>query len=83
MTDASLPEDLTLLDIHEVSHRVSLSHSSIYRMMAKGDFPKSFALTPKASRWLQAEVDDWITAKAATRHTPRPAAGMSAGAANV
>ena len=72
MPDTTLPDDLTLLDIHEVRRRVSLGTSTIYRMMDAGNFPLSVELAPRTVRWLKSEIDTWITLKAsAPRELPR------------
>lgn len=45
----------------EVSRRVGLGRSAIYAMMARGDFPRPYRLSPKAVRWSEAEIEKWIS----------------------
>ena len=45
----------------EVSRRVGLGRSAIYAAMDRGDFPRPFRLSPKAVRWSEREVENWIT----------------------
>ncbi len=59
-TSASLPRDLTLIDINEVCRMTALSHTSIYRMMKGNQFPQSHALGTRTVRWLKTDVEDWI-----------------------
>lgn len=64
MSDSSLQQtDLVLIDIHEVSAKVSLGVSTIYRMMKDGDFPASVSLAPRTVRWVSSEIDAWIAEK--------------------
>ena len=49
-----------LLTIFEVVDIVNLSRSSIYALMKKGAFPKNRKASISASRWISAEIDDWI-----------------------
>ena len=49
-----------LLKIAEVKSRVGLGKSKIYAMVAEGQFPRPYKLTPKAARWSEREVSDWI-----------------------
>lgn len=48
-----------------VSARTALPKSSLYALIAKGDFPKPVKLTEKAVAWSSAAVDQWIAARIA------------------
>ncbi|WP_316685461.1 helix-turn-helix transcriptional regulator [Ralstonia thomasii] len=48
----------------QVIEKVALSQSTIYAMIAKGEFPKSFELTPGRVAWLEEDVDAWLAEKA-------------------
>lgn len=37
-----------------------LSGSSIYRLAANNQFPKTIKLSSRSSGWLKAEIDDWL-----------------------
>lgn len=47
------------LRVQTVMERTGLGRSTIYAMVARGDFPQPIKLGPRASAWLEAEVDDW------------------------
>lgn len=56
----------------EVMLRTGLSRASIYSEIAAGRFPKQVKLTPgsdpkRAVGWIDAEVDDWIGTRIASR----------------
>jgi len=52
------PERLLLLS--EVSKRVGLCKSMIYKMIRKGAFPGPYKISPAASRWSEQEIVAWI-----------------------
>ena len=58
-----LPQDLTLINIHEVCRLACLGTTTIYRLMNAGTFPLSFTVSPGCVRWLKAEVEEWIANK--------------------
>jgi prophage regulatory protein len=67
---AEIKPKLVLLTAEEVAKRVPYSVSSIYRLMAAGDFPKSVSLgkgRTATTRWLEHEVDEWILSRVAAR----------------
>ena len=49
-----------LLKIAEVKSRVGLGKSKIYALVAEGRFPRPYKLTPKAARWSEREIAEWI-----------------------
>jgi prophage regulatory protein len=56
----------------EVERRTSLSKSSIYSWMARGDFPRPVALGTRAVGWRESDIEAWLAAretkKAGGRH---------------
>ena len=59
--------------IKEVIQKVSLSQSTIYAMIAKDQFPKSFELTPGRVAWVEEDIDQWLAEKAGRPlESPRP-----------
>lgn len=52
------------ISIKQVSEKVSLGQSTIYRMIAKGEFPKPFSLGGNRRAWLEADVDKWLAERA-------------------
>ncbi|WP_084455024.1 helix-turn-helix transcriptional regulator [Novosphingobium rosa] len=49
-----------LLRISEVSRRVGLCKSMIYRLISKERFPKPHKVSPGAARWSEQAVVAWI-----------------------
>ncbi len=59
------------IKIKQVAEKVSLGQSTIYRMIAKGEFPKPFSLGANRSAWLEEDIDRWLAQKAG-RPLPPP-----------
>ena len=51
---------MRLIKLKEVMAKTSLGHSSIYKFIAEGTFPKQVSLGAKSVAWVESEVDDWI-----------------------
>lgn len=51
------------LRLSAVQARTGLSRSAIYEQMKREPpmFPKSIALGPRTTVWIEAEVDEWIS----------------------
>lgn len=49
---------MRLIKLKEVIQKTSLGHSSIYKFIAEGSFPKQVSLGAKSVAWLESEVDD-------------------------
>lgn len=47
----------------EVEDTVGLSRSTIYALIAAGDFPKPLKLGKRAVGWRQSEVDAWLNSR--------------------
>ncbi len=45
----------------EVRRRSGLSHSSIYAMISRGEFPKPVKLGARSVAWLDSEITGWIS----------------------
>lgn len=54
---------MRLIKLKEVIQKTSLGHSSIYKFIAEGTFPKQVSLGAKSVAWLESEVDEWIEEK--------------------
>jgi len=50
-----------------VKAEVGLGTSSIYLLMAKGEFPRNFPLSRQARAWAAREVEAWKAARLAAR----------------
>ena len=44
-----------------------LSKATIYRLLARGEFPARVKLSPRCVGWRVAEIDAWLAARAAVR----------------
>ena len=56
-----------ILRLPEVISKTGLSRSTIYSQISKGVFPKGVPIGEHARGWLNHEVDEWITRRAALR----------------
>jgi prophage regulatory protein len=57
-----MPDDQAdrFIQLPEVSRRVGLGKTMIYKMIAEGRFPPPYKITPAAARWSDSEVTAWI-----------------------
>ncbi|WP_462178143.1 AlpA family transcriptional regulator [Pseudoalteromonas gelatinilytica] len=58
---------MRLIKLKEVMAKTSLGHSSIYKFIAEGTFPKQVSLGAKSVAWVESEVDDWIMKRVGER----------------
>ena len=49
-----------------------LSKATIYRLLARGEFPARVKLSPRCVGWRVAEVDAWLAARAAVSEREGP-----------
>jgi prophage regulatory protein len=61
-----------LLRLDQVCARVGLRKSTIYKLLASGDFPQPVRLGSRTSAWHASEVDGWIAGRQRVL-TPRAA----------
>ena len=52
-----------LLSRFEVEELSGLSCSTLYRLMWSGLFPEPIKVGPRAVRWRQADLDDWLKSR--------------------
>ncbi|OJA71098.1 transcriptional regulator [Burkholderia ubonensis] len=52
------------LRMKDVTVKVGLGQSTLYRMIAAGTFPKPFELVPGRTAWLEEDIDAWLAEKA-------------------
>ena len=50
----------SLININQVSKRVSLCRTTIYDLIKKGKFPRQIQVTPNRVAWVAEEIDLWI-----------------------
>ncbi|MFM0638033.1 AlpA family transcriptional regulator [Paraburkholderia metrosideri] len=67
---------MNAIGIKQVAQKVNLGQSTIYRLIAKGEFPKPFPLVGNRTAWLESDIDDWLAACVAKARpqTEQPAA---------
>jgi prophage regulatory protein len=53
----------------EVTRITGLPVSTIYEMMGRGAFPKSFRISPRLTAWRESELAAWQRARIAERDT--------------
>lgn len=58
-----------ILRLRDVLRFVGLSRSSLYRLVAAGDFPQPVPLGARTIGWVGAEIDDWLTKRIQRRRT--------------
>lgn len=51
--------EISFLRINTVLSQTGLARSTIYKLMAEGDFPQPVKITSKSSAWVSSEVNDW------------------------
>ena len=54
---------MRVMRLDEVVARVGLSKSTVWRYIDEGDFPPPIKLGPRASGWIEHEIDDWIASR--------------------
>lgn len=54
---------MRILRLTEVTNKIGLSRSSVYRFIEIGEFPKQIQLSKRTVGWLESDVDAWINAK--------------------
>ena len=50
-----------LLTLQQVMDRTGLARATIYDLMAKGLFPRCVRVGPRAVRWWEHEIEDWMS----------------------
>lgn len=54
-----MANNINFLRIKTVQSQTGLARSTIYKLMAEGEFPKPVKITEKSSAWVDSEVDAW------------------------
>ncbi len=58
---------MKVLKLKSVIEKTTLCHSTIYKLISEGLFPKPIGLTDRAVGWVDSEVDSWILSKIGQR----------------
>ena len=56
---------IRLLRISDVQALTGLARSTIYAWSAQGRFPPAIRLSPRAVRWIEADVKEWLRERVA------------------
>ncbi|EIV1841833.1 TPA: helix-turn-helix transcriptional regulator [Salmonella enterica subsp. enterica serovar Reading] len=56
---------VSLLELHDVIRRTSLSRATIYRKISKGQFPKQRQISERRVAWHEDDIDKWIESRLA------------------
>ena len=56
-----------VLRLAETCNKVRLRKSTLYPLIARGEFPSPIRITDKAVGWLESELDEWIRSRSARR----------------
>lgn len=48
------------LRMKELSSKIGLSRSQIYKLINEGQFPRMTKLGDRVSCWLESEIDEWM-----------------------
>lgn len=60
MNEGGNTMSVKILRIQQVAEQTGLSHSSIYKQIRLGLFPRPIKLTARASGWEESAVQAWI-----------------------
>jgi len=58
---------MKVLKLKAVIEKTTLCHSTIYKLISEGGFPRPIDLTGRAVGWVDSEVDNWIVNKIEAR----------------
>lgn len=54
---------MNAITIDQLTKKVSLGRSTIYRLISEGKFPKPFQLVPNRNAWIESDIDAWLAEK--------------------
>jgi len=70
LTETTPPVPTRLLRRPEVESRVGLTCSTIYELMAAGEFPRPVPINGRTVGWVESEIEVWVVGRiAAARDT--------------
>mgnify|MGYP003674335233 CR=1 FL=1 len=65
MTSTDLQHQESFLRWPEVAKIVPISRSHAHALAAQGKFPKPIKISPRASGWLESEINAWLRERVA------------------
>jgi excisionase family DNA binding protein len=70
---AKVPVNKDLLSPHEVANRLSIASSTLWRMVARGQFPQPIRFSRRLVRWKTRDLQAYLDSlKARTAPDPTP-----------
>ena len=63
---------MRLMRLPATEEKVGLKKTEIYKQIDEGTFPAPIRVGVRQVAWLESELDEWIEAKVAARHTHEP-----------
>lgn len=67
MEQHTAPPTLRFIRMREAVKKTGLSKSSIYDLMALGQFPQTVHLSGRSVAFVESEIDDWMAKRIAAR----------------
>jgi prophage regulatory protein len=67
VTENNISKIVKVLSNSDVSKKVNLSTSTIWRGVRDGWFPPPIELSPNRVGWIESEIDTWVLEKAQNR----------------
>ena len=52
--------NINIIKLNQVKQLTTLSSATIYRLIAKGEFPKQIKISERSSGWIEHEVTGYI-----------------------
>ena len=60
---ADLPLSDRALSMPELTEKVGISRSKIYKMIGQGTFPNGKLFGARSRRWLESDIDTWMDSR--------------------
>jgi prophage regulatory protein len=60
-------DEIKLYRLRELSARIGLGRSAIYKAIQEGRFPKSVRIGSRAVAWRHQDIEAWLQSRAAER----------------
>ena len=55
-----MSDAIQMLNLVEVTERLKITRTTVYRWMESGKFPKPIKLSETTNRWLLSDIERWI-----------------------
>ena len=61
---------------HDMLARVGIPQATVYLMMQRGEFPRSYRITRRLVGWRESEIVDWMASRPGYVHRPQSGANL-------